>query len=115
MTRYRMALAAAVIVIAGTIIATIVRQPGPSVPAASGASALFPAADRYPVPDFTGIDSWINSPPLHISELRGHVVLVDFWTFSCVNCVRTVPHLRELYDAYRARGFVLVGVHSPEF
>jgi len=43
------------------------------------------------------------------------VVLVDFWTFSCVNCVRTLPHLRQLYDAYRARGFVIVGVHSPEF
>src|SRR5438477_3894708 len=115
MNRYRIALAAAVIVIAGTVVATLVRQAGPASPAPSGASALFPVDQRYAVPDFTGVDGWINSPPLHISELRGHVVLVDFWTFSCVNCVRTVPHLRELYDAYRARGFVLVGVHSPEF
>ncbi len=67
------------------------------------------------MPDFTGIAQWINSRPLHQSELRGHVVLVDFWTYSCVNCTRTIPHLRTLYDAYRDRGLVIVGVHTPEF
>ncbi|MGH3579407.1 MAG: redoxin family protein, partial [Mycobacterium sp.] len=57
----------------------------------------------------------INSSPLSVSALRGRVVLVDFWTFSCVNCVRTIPHLQALYGAYGSRGLVIVGVHSPEF
>jgi thiol-disulfide isomerase/thioredoxin len=50
-----------------------------------------------------------------MGELRGKVVLVDFWTYSCVNCVRTIPHLRSWYDTYRDHGFVIIGVHTPEF
>jgi len=68
-----------------------------------------------PAPEFTGIDAWLNSAPLTVGALRGHVVLIDFWTYSCVNCVRTFPALRALYDRYRAAGFQIVGVHSPEF
>ena len=58
---------------------------------------------------------WLNSPPLTLADLRGKVVLIDFWTFSCVNCVRTIPHLQALYSDYKDDGFVIVGVHSPEF
>ncbi len=58
---------------------------------------------------------WINSPALTRSELHGKVVLYDFWTYSCVNCVRTIPHVRALYDRYGRDGLVVVGVHSPEF
>src|SRR5439155_5015918 len=66
-------------------------------------------------PRFTGIDTWINSPPLTLAKLRGKVVLVDFWTYSCINCLRTLPYL-EAWDArYRKDGLVIVGVHSPEF
>ena len=58
---------------------------------------------------------WLNSEPLSRSDLNGKVVLYDFWTYSCVNCVRTLPHLRAWYDRYRRDGLVVVGVHSPEF
>jgi len=72
-------------------------------------------AQRVAAPNFTGIDGWVNSAPLTVAGLHGHVVLVDFWTFSCVNCVRTIPHLQQLDAEYRTSGLVIVGVHSPEF
>jgi cytochrome c biogenesis protein CcdA/thiol-disulfide isomerase/thioredoxin len=66
-------------------------------------------------PNFAGISAWLNSKPLTLSSLRGKVVLVDFWTYSCINCLRTLPHL-EAWDArYRKDGLVIVGVHTPEF
>jgi cytochrome c biogenesis protein CcdA/thiol-disulfide isomerase/thioredoxin len=66
-------------------------------------------------PDFTGISHWLNTPGLSLDALRGKVVLVDFWTYSCINCLRTLPHLEELDRAYRSKGLVIVGVHTPEF
>jgi len=65
--------------------------------------------------DFAGITHWINSEPLTIQSLRGKVVLVDFWTYSCINCIRTFPYLKRWYETYKDDGFVIVGVHSPEF
>ena len=59
--------------------------------------------------------AWINSPPLTMQGLRGKVVLVDFWTYSCINCLRTLPHLKAWWAAYRDKGLVIVGVHTPEF
>jgi cytochrome c biogenesis protein CcdA/thiol-disulfide isomerase/thioredoxin len=69
-------------------------------------------------PNFTGITAWLNTPggkPLSLSELRGKVVLVDFWTYSCINCQRTLPHVETWYKDYAKDGFVVVGVHTPEF
>ena len=66
-------------------------------------------------PKFIGIVDWENSPPLTLSSLRGKVVLVDFWTYSCINCQRTIPFVRQWWDKYKGDGFVIVGVHSPEF
>jgi cytochrome c biogenesis protein CcdA/thiol-disulfide isomerase/thioredoxin len=66
-------------------------------------------------PDFVGIDRWLNSRPLTISELKGKVVLVDFWTYSCINCLRTLPHVEAWDRLYRKDGLVIVGVHTPEF
>jgi thiol-disulfide isomerase/thioredoxin len=69
-------------------------------------------------PNFAGISNWINTPggrSLSISQLRGKVVLVDFWTYSCINCLRTLPQLRAWYDTYKKDGLVIVGVHTPEF
>jgi thiol-disulfide isomerase/thioredoxin len=66
-------------------------------------------------PEFAGIDNWINSAPLDLKQLRGKVVLVDFWTFDCINCVHTLPHVKELYSRYRDKGLVVVGVHTPEY
>ena len=66
-------------------------------------------------PPFRGIDDWINSKPLTIDGLRGKVVLVDFWTYSCINCLRTLPHLEAWYRRYHRVGLEIVGVHTPEF
>ncbi|MEK6274605.1 MAG: cytochrome c biogenesis protein DipZ [Actinomycetota bacterium] len=65
--------------------------------------------------EFAGISKWINSEPLTMKKLRGKVVLIDFWTYSCINCLRTLPHVKAWYRTYRDRGFVVVGVHTPEF
>ncbi len=66
-------------------------------------------------PEFAGVSHWLNSPPLSLSDLRGKVVLVDFWTYTCINCLRTLPYLRAWDERYRDRGLVIVGVHTPEF
>ncbi len=66
-------------------------------------------------PEFTGIIEWINSPALTIKQLEGSVVLIDFWTYSCINCVRTLPFLKKWYATYKNQGLVIVGVHTPEF
>jgi cytochrome c biogenesis protein CcdA/thiol-disulfide isomerase/thioredoxin len=74
--------------------------------------------DYGPAPDFAGISTWLNTPggrPLTLAGLRGKVVLVDFWTYSCINCLRTLPHLEAWDRAYRRDGLVIVGVHTPEF
>jgi thiol-disulfide isomerase/thioredoxin len=70
---------------------------------------------RMPAPNFVGISRWFNSAPLSIGELRGKVVLVDFWTYGCYNCVNTLPYVTKLYDQYKGKGLVVVGVHTPEF
>ncbi len=79
--------------------------------------AAAPAAlgDHGAAPEFTGIEKWLNSEPLRMQGLAGKVVLVDFWTYSCVNCVNTLPHVVRWYETYRSQGFVVVGVHTPEF
>jgi len=69
----------------------------------------------YPAPEIKGIDHWINSPPLQLNQLKGKVVLIDFWTYSCINCVRTLPYLTKWDETYRDRGLVIIGVHTPEF
>jgi cytochrome c biogenesis protein CcdA/thiol-disulfide isomerase/thioredoxin len=71
-----------------------------------------------PAPAFTGITAWLNTPgnrPLNLAKLRGKVVLVDFWTYSCINCQRTLPHVEAWYARYAKYGLVIVGVHTPEF
>lgn len=65
-------------------------------------------------PEFTGIERWRNSAPLSMAGLRGKVVLVEFWTFACSNCVHMLPYVSKWHDAYAKRGLVVVGVHTPE-
>jgi thiol-disulfide isomerase/thioredoxin len=72
-------------------------------------------SDRGPAPEFTGISAWLNSPPLTLAGLKGKVVLVQFWTYSCINCLRTLPFVKKWYETYKDKGFVVVGVHTPEF
>lgn len=66
-------------------------------------------------PEFIAGGSWLNSKPLTMKELRGKVVLVDFWTYTCINCIRTLPYLKSWWDKYKDMGLVIVGVHTPEF
>jgi cytochrome c biogenesis protein CcdA/thiol-disulfide isomerase/thioredoxin len=66
-------------------------------------------------PDFTGTQQWFNSKPLSLPALRGRVVLIDFWTYTCINCIRTLPYLKAWDKRYRHAGLTIVGVHSPEF
>ncbi len=72
-----------------------------------------------PAPDFVGIDKWLNLPTgtqeLTMKDLKGKVVLVDFWTYTCINCIRTLPHVTSWYEKYKDEGFVVIGVHTPEF
>ena len=66
-------------------------------------------------PEFIGIKAWINSDPLRMEDLKGKAVLVDFWTYTCINCLRTIPFVKKLHEKYSESGLVIVGVHSPEF
>jgi cytochrome c biogenesis protein CcdA/thiol-disulfide isomerase/thioredoxin len=71
--------------------------------------------DMRKAPPLPGATQWLNSPPLSDEMLRGKVVLVDFWTYSCINCLRTLPYLKAWDEKYRAQGLVIIGVHAPEF
>ncbi len=67
-------------------------------------------------PDFVGITKWLNTDkPLTLADLKGKVVLVDFWTYTCINCIRSLPFITSWYDKYKDQGFVVIGVHTPEF
>jgi len=92
--------------------------------AAAWLSDLLPAAESPPpasvsvrdaAPELAGIDAWLNSPPLRLADLRGKVVLVDFWTFACSNCAATLPSLKRWHARYADEGLVVIGVHTPEF
>lgn len=119
MTVKLLAVSAALVGIAvtGAVIPGICDEAARATPviAAAAAPVQVAAASQQAAPDFTGINTWFNSKPLSIADLRGKVVLVDFWTYGCVNCVNTLPHVTDLYAKYKDKGLVVVGVHTPEF
>ncbi|HEX3705641.1 MAG TPA: cytochrome c biogenesis protein CcdA [Mycobacteriales bacterium] len=101
-----------------------------SKPSPATSPALVPMADEIPMltatdlpvygraPDFADITHWINTPAgaaVRLAQLRGKVVLVDFWTYSCINCLRSLPHVEAWYSRYHSAGFEVIGVHTPEF
>jgi cytochrome c biogenesis protein CcdA/thiol-disulfide isomerase/thioredoxin len=88
---------------------------GGRAPLAAVQSATGGLPDYGVAPPLKPDGAWINTQPLTLAQLRGKVVLVDFWTYSCINCLRTLPHLKSWYATYRKDGFVIVGVHTPEF
>lgn len=97
-------------------------QPFPAAPPAESAPVTPQTPETSPakkavmeMPEFLGIAHWINSAPLTKESLKGKVVLIDFWTYSCVNCLRTLPYLKDWHKKYKDKGLVIVGVHSPEF
>ena len=84
---------------------------GDDMPRTTGADL----PDEGPLPSIAGATGWLNGPPLSDADLKGKVVLIDFWTYSCINCIRAIPHIRALQERYGKDGLVIVGVHSPEF
>jgi cytochrome c biogenesis protein CcdA/thiol-disulfide isomerase/thioredoxin len=95
-----------------------VRQTGKPIVDPSQLDQPVSLASYGEAPDFTGTQDWFNTPddqPLSMSDLRGKVVLVDFWTYTCINCIRTLPYLQAWQQRYGRDGFTVVGVHSPEF
>jgi cytochrome c biogenesis protein CcdA/thiol-disulfide isomerase/thioredoxin len=88
---------------------------GESAPLTAKAAPKGGLPDYGAAPQLHPTGAWIDSKPLTIAGLRGKVVLVDFWTYSCINCLRTLPHLKAWYAAYHPKGLVIVGVHTPEF
>ena len=84
-------------------------------PASSAAPTSGPLLVEGPAPPLTGAAQWLNSPPLTMQGLRGKVVLVDFWTYSCINCLRSLPYVEAWAQKYKDQGLVVIGVHTPEF
>jgi len=79
-----------------------------------GSSAEYKSSESAAAPELASGD-WINSEPLKLNELRGRVVLIEFWTFGCYNCRNTLPFVKSLHERYQQKGLTVIGVHSPEF
>jgi thiol-disulfide isomerase/thioredoxin len=84
-------------------------------PAAAKPETPILAATGKSLPDFEGIQQWLNSSPLTIADLKGNVVLIQFWTFACINCQRTLPYITQWHRQYAAQGLKVIGIHTPEF
>ncbi len=97
--------------------ASNVMNGAPAMMMKPGAAALHPDAlpIEGPAPSLAGAVEWLNSPPLTMEALRGKVLLVDFWTYSCINCLRAIPYVRAWAEKYKSQGLVVIGVHAPEF
>ena len=113
--RFRLSVTLSAIVVGLLALATACGNDGGASP--TGTSQATRTPSDSPMLEVQGIADWINSEPLTISDLtaEGNVVLVDFWTYTCVNCLRTLPFLRDWHAKYADRGLVILGVHSPEF
>ena len=97
--------------LAGSAQNTRIQVPSISIPVSAAADD----ADGRKLPDLSGATAWLNSPPFTKNQLKGKVVLVDFWTYSCINCLRSMPYLRAWAARYKDSGLVVIGVHTPEF
>ncbi|MGA8036862.1 MAG: cytochrome c biogenesis protein DipZ [Candidatus Acidiferrales bacterium] len=80
-----------------------------------GNQSAIALSNEGPMPSLSGAVSWLNSPPLTTAQLRGKVVLIDFWTYSCINCLRSIPYIEAWAEKYKSDGLVVIGVHTPEF
>jgi cytochrome c biogenesis protein CcdA/thiol-disulfide isomerase/thioredoxin len=93
---------------------TLARKLGmPAGPSSSKLGATLPVEGI--LPPFDGLEPWLNSAPLSREQLRGKVVLIDFWTYSCINCIRSIPYVKAWHERYAKDGLVIIGVHAPEF
>lgn len=116
MQKRTLGLILAIIVIGGLVLAIERPWEGPASSAPPAPSNLPASEAKFDAAaDFGGATSWVNSAPIDLVQLRGKVVLVDFWTYSCINCIRTFPHVEGNYERYQKDGLVVIGVHTPEF
>ncbi len=119
-----LAVAVALIVALAAVVA-LARPQSPAPPSGMASRAEPSGMERAPelparpsgpiAPDFAGGGAWLNSEPLGLADLRGKVVLVNFWTYGCYNCRNTLPYVKQWWAKYRDQGLVIVGVHTPEF
>jgi thiol-disulfide isomerase/thioredoxin len=110
---------------AGTAVAVgsnLKQKPSPAIAPANPAPVAADATETaaapsggQSLPEFQGITQWLNSDPLTVADLQGSVVLVQFWTFACINCQRTLPYIVQWHERYAAKGLKVVGIHTPEF
>lgn len=98
-----------------SLVDKFVKPAQPAKPMEKVAEAAFQLSDEGPAPSLDGAVQWLNGPPLKAADLRGKVALVDFWTYSCINCLRTLPYVKAWAEKYRDQGLVVIGVHAPEF
>ncbi|NMF58129.1 thioredoxin family protein [Pseudanabaena yagii] len=89
----------------------------PNIPKSNSSvnSVAINSSASQSLPEFQGIAQWLNSDPLSIQDLKGNVVMIQFWTFSCINCQRTLPYVTKWHEQYAAKGLKIIGVHTPEF
>jgi len=99
---------------AAIAIPALKKSPAPLL-ASTPSSGTKSAVAGKMLPEFQGISEWINSNPLTIAELKGNVILIQFWTFFCINCQRTLPYMTQWHGQYAAQGLKVIGVHTPEF
>jgi thiol-disulfide isomerase/thioredoxin len=96
-------------------------DPSSSLPPAATTDGVFASSQTAvpppgnALPEFQGISQWLNSSPLTVAGLQGNVVLVQFWTFACINCQRTLPYVVRWHQQYAAQGLKVIGIHTPEF
>ena len=110
---HRLRPSALVTVVIGLLIATTLTREISGMPQTSSAAGALPIEGQ--LPSFRGATEWLNSPPLSAAALRGKVVLVEFWTYTCVNWRRTLPYVSAWAEKYKDKGLVVIGVHTPEF
>ena len=117
-----LSLAIAVLVIVGSIVTIEMLLPKTATPLTRSATPEIDISKvgrdvksdvGPPLPELAGITMWINSEPLKVQALTGKVVIIDFWTYSCVNCLRTLPYLKDWYAKYADKGLMIIGVHTP--
>jgi thiol-disulfide isomerase/thioredoxin len=107
--RYRIKIRSSFVVAIAVVLAAL------SFPSRDDAQEQPSIVGSSPLPSLAGATGWINSPPLTAKELKGKVVLIDFWDYSCINCIRAIPYIRAWAEKYKDDGLVVIGVHTPEF
>jgi len=108
-------LIAVVILVSLTIILSLKKNQDNQIITKAGNDMKLSVKNPYKAPALKGLKAWINSEALNLEDLKGKVVLIDFWTYSCINCIRTLPHVTEWHEKYKDDGLVIIGIHTPEF